>query len=147
MKFSVDHFLYGLAAAVVGGAALSLSAYSSPAPGQLEQRFSPEDYAAFDRNFELSGDVCTVGVRERGLCFSESHLEDRVVKGETFPANMYPLALEWRADLRMPRKPNHLKTVRIGQTVALMDRETRMIVDTMQLDALDFATATQTTRG
>lgn len=147
MKLSIDHVLYGMTAAVIGGGALSLSAWSSPTTNHLETRFSQADYTAFDRNFEQDGRTCEVGMRDQGFCYGASHLEDRIIRGEPFPENMYPLAVEWRASLNMPQKPGSLKTVRIGQTLALMDRETRMVIDTMTLEATDYANASGGTRG
>ena len=46
---------------------------------------------------------------------------------------MYPLAREWRANLALDRKAPQLKTVRLGQTVLLMDRDSRIVVDKMDL--------------
>ncbi len=52
---------------------------------------------------------------------------------------MYPLALEWRAELEMSKKDRAFKTVRIGQTIALMERDTRKVVDVMRLGDTSFA--------
>lgn len=133
MKLSIDYLLAGLAVAVVGGGALTLSAHSTPANNDLETRFTDQDYAAFNHSFKMGDSVCDVGVAKHKICFEASPLEARIVEGEAFPENMFPLALEWRADLEMPRKPNSLKTIRIGRTIALMDRDSRTIIDTMRL--------------
>ncbi|GGB63606.1 hypothetical protein GCM10011503_10390 [Henriciella pelagia] len=147
MKFGIDHLLAGMAIAAAGGGVLSLSAWSSPNTNPMETRFTEADYAAFDRNFTYGDQTCEVGFADHGLCFSSSSLENNIVKGERFPDTMYPLALEWRASLNMPRKPDALKTVRIGRTIALMDRESRTVIDTMRLDRTSFAEATQATSG
>lgn len=147
MKFSVDYLLAGLAVAVIGGGAATLSAHSSPSTSALETRFSEADYAAFNRGFQVGDDVCEVGFADQSLCFRTSPLESRVVRGERFPDNMYPLALEWRANLAMPRKPETVKTIRIGRTIALMDRDSRVVIDTMRLGETSFATASETTTG
>ncbi|MEM5516874.1 hypothetical protein WNY37_07920 [Henriciella sp. AS95] len=147
MKFSIDYFLTGMAVAAVGGGVLALSAWSSPPQNSLETTFTQADYAAFDRNFQRGDETCEVGFAERGLCFRSSSLENNIVEGERFPDTMYPLALEWRAALDMPRKADTIKTVRIGRTIALMDRETRQVIDTMRLDQTSFADATLPTSG
>ncbi|WP_084398656.1 hypothetical protein [Henriciella aquimarina] len=141
-KFNLDHALVGLAVATVGGGALALTAHSAPVPTDPQHQFTRADYAAFTRNFETDGANCAVGFQERSLCFETSHLENRIVEGQPFPENMYPLALEWRANLALTRKDQSLKTVRIGQTLALMERDTRMVVDTMHLGETDYAGAT-----
>lgn len=141
-----DHLFTGLAVAALGGSALAVAAHATPAettgPGALDRTFTQADYVAFTRNFQTAAGECSVGFSERGLCFEASHLEGRIVEGEPFPSDMYPLALEWRASLALPRKSEDLKTARIGQTLVLMDRETRLVVDTMRLGETDFASAT-----
>ena len=134
MKLNMHHVFAGLTAATIGGGALALAAHSNPAPGgALANQFTPSDRTVFTQGFRTSGGTCNVGFAERGLCFEASHLESRIVEGERFPADMYPLALEWRVTLAMARKADHLKTVRIGRTLALVDRETGIVADTIRL--------------
>lgn len=147
MKLSIDYLLAGVAVAVIGGGAATLSAHSTPSTNDLETRFTEQDYAAFNHSFEMGDSVCDVGVAKHGICFEASPLEARIVEGEAFPANMYPLALEWRADLEMPRKPHSLKTIRIGRTIALMDRDSRMVIDTMRLGDTNTFAANETSSG
>lgn len=148
MALSFDYILAGVAAATIAGAGFALSAYSQPekttVPGD---HFTRADYAAFDRGFEIDGEPCDVGLASRELCFDASPLEPRLVEGEPFPDDMYPLALEWRANLELQRKLDGVKTVRIGRTVALVDRDTHTIVDTMRLGAQTYAGATGATAG
>lgn len=134
MKLNIHHVFAGLTAATIGGGALALAAHSNPAPGRaLASQFTPTDRAVFTQGFRTSEGICNVGFAERDLCFQASHLESRIVEGERFPADMYPLALEWRVALAMERKAEHLKTVRIGRTLALVDRETGIVADTIRL--------------
>ena len=130
---SFHHLFAGLTAAALGGGALAFSAHSTTGPAKLDQAFTASDEAVFTGGFETSEGVCEIGYEPHDFCFEQSHLEERVVEGQPFPDNMYPLALEWRANLALSRKPDTLKTVRVGRTIALMDRETRMVVDTMRL--------------
>lgn len=133
MKLSLDHILSAAAVAAIGGGALALSAHSSETATTTAAAFSAADQAVFDRNFQLADRTCEVGYAEQDLCFERSPLETQIVKGEPFPETMYPLALEWRANLALDRKAPELKTVRLGQTVALMDRESRMVIDKLDL--------------
>ncbi|WP_300376552.1 hypothetical protein [Henriciella sp.] len=130
---SIHHVFAGMTAAALGGGALALTAQSTPDPVRLGHTFTAADKAVFSNEFETAEGVCEIGYAPRNVCFEASHLETNIVKGEPFPSNMYPLALEWRARLALTRKSDGLKTVRIGQTLALIDRETNMVVDTMRL--------------
>lgn len=133
MKLNIDHILTGLAVAAIGGGALALSAHSSVSSATIASQFTPNDQAVFDRNFQIADRSCEVGYAAQELCFERTALEDRIAVGEPFPETMYPLALEWRAKLALDRKADNLKTVRIGQTLILMNREDRMVVDKMDL--------------
>ena len=133
MKLNIDHILTGLAVAAIGGGALALSAHSSVSTAAAETQFTAADEAVFDRNFQISDRSCDVGFADQQLCFERTPIEDRIQVGKAFPETMYPLALEWRAKLALDQKADNLKTVRIGQSVILMDRDTRMVVDKIDL--------------
>ena len=133
MKLSIDYILTGLAVAAIGGGALALSTYSHATTPAASTQFTAADEAVFDRNFQIADRSCDVGYAEQELCFERTPIEDRIVVGSAFPESMYPLALEWRAKLALDPKADSLKTVRIGQSVILMDRETQMVVDKIDL--------------
>jgi len=133
VKLSLDHILSAAAVFAIGGGALALSAHSSGTVTNVQSAFTASDQAVFDRNFDLADRTCEVGYAAQELCFERSPLESRIVKGEPYPETMYPLALEWRANLALDRKAPQLKTVRLGQTVLLMDRDSRIVVDKMDL--------------
>lgn len=134
MNFNFHHLFAGLTAATVGAGALAMAIPSSEAEAAtLADHFTPQDQAVFTSGFRTSTGVCPVGFAEQDICFESSHLESKVVKGEPFPADMYPTSLEWRAQLAMTRKQADIKTVRIGHTVALVDRQSRLVVDVMRL--------------
>ncbi|MGB3624644.1 MAG: hypothetical protein WA989_02380 [Henriciella sp.] len=147
MTLNIDYLLAGVAVAVVGGGALTLAANSSSRSQDLETRFSEADFATFNRGFEVNDTVCEVGLAKHDLCFEPSPLSAQIERGEEFPEDMYPLALEWRAKLAMPRKPKSLKTIRIGRTIALMERDSETIIDTMRLGETTFVAANETPSG
>lgn len=134
-QLNFHHLFAGLTAATLGGGALALAAHSTPTPQEssgLATEFTRADQNVFS-SYEGENGACEAGFAPRGLCFSRSPLEAEIVVGERFPDDMYPLALEWRANLAMTRKAAHLKTIRIGRTVALVNRETRMVADAIRL--------------
>lgn len=134
MKTNIHHIFAGITFAAIGGGALAMAAHSNPTPeATLAKQFTPADHTVFTEGFRTADGLCEVGYAQQDICFESSHLEDRIIEGERFPADMYPLSLEWRAELAMSRKQTTLKTIRIGQTVALLDRDTRIIVDTIRL--------------
>lgn len=134
MSLNFHHLFACLTAATLGGGALALAAHSTPTEtADLSRAFTPADKAVFSEGFLTASGTCDVGFAERDICFEGSHLERRVVKGEPFPQDMYPLALEWRVELAMSRKAEDLKTVRIGRTIALVERSTEIVVDTIHL--------------
>lgn len=147
MKLSIDHILSAAAVFAIGGGALALSGYSTATATDIKTTFTASDEAVFDRNFQISDRTCEVGYAAQELCFERSPLENRIVLDEPFPDNMYPLALEWRANLALDRKAPELKTVRLGQTVFLMDRDTRLVVDKMSLSPQRSAATDVTSEG
>ncbi len=147
VKYNIDYILTGLAVAAIGGGALALSAHSSTTASSVATQFTANDTAVFDRNFEIADRNCDVGYAAQKLCFERTALEDRIEVGEMFPETMYPLALEWRANLALERKADNLKTVRIGQSIILMERDTRMVVDKMDLSGQRHANADTTAAG
>lgn len=147
MKLGIDQILGALAIATAGGGALALSAHSDASNARETTQFTQADEAVFARNFKIGDSECDVGFAGRDHCFDASPLEGRVVEGEKFPDNMYPLALEWRAELAMTKKDSAFKTVRVGQTIALMERDSRKVVDVMRLGETSFAGDTTPTAG
>lgn len=138
MNLTFHHLFATLTASALVGGALALTAHTTSTPSQaadLSERFTAGDKAIFSEGFRIADGTCEVGFAERDICFEGSHLEDRVVKGEPFPQDMYPLALEWRIELAMSRKADDLKTVRIGRTIALVERGSEIVVDTIHLGA------------
>ncbi len=105
--------------------------------------FTPADFAAFDRNFDIAGQPCAVGLAAHRLCFGVSPLEKTLRAGMILPADVPILAAEFRVIVVTDLKATHLRTVRFGQTLALIDPKTRQITDILHLTAPEYASARQ----
>lgn len=132
-----------LAATVMGAGAWVLSAEPLEPPQKEipEAGFVQEDYAAFDREFVMAGSSCELGLADDGLCFSRSTLETSIVAGAPLPENALMMSAELRVLLATSLKPQPLKTVRVGHTLALVDPETRVVQDVLRLSAPTYAAA------
>lgn len=128
--------------AFAGAAVFALGVFfSSRPPGAeaatLEQApvraFTRADFAVFDRAFMLAGQPCEVGLEQQKICFTPSPLETRVQTGEAVPPDVPLIAAEFRVIVETDLKDPALRTVRFGQTLALVDPETRAIIDLMRL--------------
>jgi hypothetical protein len=95
--------------------------------------FTEADYAVFDRGFILDSQPCMVGLERQNICFSPSPLEARIHTGAVVPLDVPLVAAEFRVIVETDLKDPALRTVRFGQTLALVDPETRVVVDQMRL--------------
>lgn len=96
--------------------------------------FSQLDYDAFDRNFQINGKTCPVGIAKHRLCFSPSPLETQITKGESLNAHIPMLAAEFPILVATPPKAEHQKLLRYGKTLVLLNEETRIVEDVLGLD-------------
>ncbi len=112
------------------------------APTERHSAFIAEDYAAFDRDFEVKGETCEVGLERRGMCFTSSPLQARIIEGQPVPLNVPLLAAEFPILVALPVKEETQKLLRYGTTLALIDTESRVVEDVLYLDANTFADAT-----
>ncbi|MGA1344158.1 MAG: hypothetical protein ACO33A_14180 [Hyphomonas sp.] len=128
--------------AIAGGALFALGAFIATRPSGAEaavaqpvavRAFTEADYAAFDRGFMLDGAPCLVGIERHRICFTPSPLEARIGPGMTVPPDVPLVAAEFRVIVETDLKTADLRTVRFGQTLALVNPETREIVDLMRL--------------
>jgi hypothetical protein len=128
--------------AIAGVALFALGAFVATRPTSAEaaaidpppvREFTEADYAAFDRSFEMDGAPCPVGFRRHHICFLPSPLEARIRPGMTVPADVPLVAAEFRVIVETDLKDADLRTVRFGQTLALVDPETRVVVDLLRL--------------
>ena len=128
--------------AVAGAALFALGTFLGTRPsgaqaGTVEaapvRSFTEADYAVFDRGFILDSQPCMVGLERQNICFSPSPLEARIHTGAVVPLDVPLVAAEFRVIVETDLKDPALRTVRFGQVLALVDPETRVVVDQMQL--------------
>lgn len=110
-----------------------------PEPTVAHEAFTSRDAAVFNRNFEIDGKTCVIGLEKDGLCFGISPLEEMIVAGEALPdrAPAMPVRLEvlMATDLKAPG----LKTYRYGHTLALVDGKSFRVIDTLDLSPNAYA--------
>ena len=128
--------------AIAGAALFALGAFFATRPSGAEagvadpvavRAFTEADYAAFDRGFMIDETPCTVGLERYNICFTPSPLEGQLAPGMIVPPDVPLVAAEFRVIVETDLKAADLRTVRFGQTLALVDPETREIVDLMRL--------------
>ena len=128
--------------AVAGAALFALGTFLGTRPsgaqaGTVEaapvRAFTEADYVVFDRGFILDSQPCMVGLERQNICFSPSPLEARIHTGAVVPLDVPLVAAEFRVIVETDLKDPALRTVRFGQVLALVDPETRVVVDQMQL--------------
>jgi len=68
-------------------------------------------------------------------------MEHEVVAGAPLPASLPAMSANMRVLLALDLKTPGLKTVQYGQTLALIEPETRMVKDVLHLTAPSYAAA------
>jgi hypothetical protein len=114
------------------------AAVNEPAP---VAQFTAADFVAFDRSFEMDGANCAVGFVQQRLCFGRSPYETGLAIGQTLPPEVPILAAEFRVIVETELKIESLRTIRFGQTLLLIDPQTRKVHDMLRLTASDLETA------
>lgn len=136
--------------AIAGLALFALGAFVATRPTSAEaasvepvamRAFAEADFAVFDRGFQLGDAPCAVGMERYKMCFGPSPLEARMQTGSVVPADVPLVTVEFRVIVETTLKEAPLQTVRFGQSLALVDPETRVVVDMIRLTAPDFARA------
>jgi hypothetical protein len=136
--------------AIAGVAMFALGAFVATRPTDAEaasaeppavRAFSERDFAVFDRGFLLDDTLCAVGFERHMICFAPSPLEAEMRPGMTVAPDVPLVAAEFRVIVETDLKDQSLRTVRFGQSLALVDPETREIVDLIRLSATDYASA------
>ncbi|KCZ55885.1 hypothetical protein HY29_09780 [Hyphomonas beringensis] len=128
------------AASIAGLAVILQPALPGPDVKAVDY-FQEADYTIFDHDFDLKGRNCEVGIQKKGICLADSPVEDRIVPGMILPTQMPATSAEFAIILEAPLKKAELQTVRFGHRLALLNPETREVVDVMDLDARSFAEA------
>ncbi len=133
--------IMGAALFALGGYVAMQSAGATEPAIEPVAAFTARDFAAFDRNFEMAGTVCEVGLASQRLCLSPSPVEARLRFGEALEPDVPMLAAEFRVIVETDLKIETLRTLRFGQTLALVEADTRIVRDIMRLNATDFASS------
>jgi len=127
--------LGALAAVLLGAGTFMMIAepINTQPPLERVDNFSARDYAAFDRDFQLHGKNCSVGIARDRLCFTASPLQEQITKGEALDGTIPVLAAEFPILVATPPKAEHQKLLRYGTKLVLLNEETRVIEDVIQL--------------
>jgi len=136
--------------AVAGVALFALGGFVATRPTGAEaevvepvavRAFSEADFASFDRGFMLDGAPCAVGLERSKLCFLPSPLEAGLRRSMVIAPDVPLVSAEFRVIVETDLKEPGLRTLRYGQTLLLVDPETRRVVDLMRLTAPDISEA------
>lgn len=136
--------------AIAGVAMFALGAFVATRPTDAEaasvepapvRAFSEADFAVFDRGFVLDNTPCAVGFERHMICFTPSPLEPRMHTGMVVPTEVPLVTAEFRVIVETALKDPALRTVRFGQSLALVDPQSREIVDLIRLSAPDYTSA------
>tara|TARA_R110000796_G_scaffold63557_9_gene147215 strand:- start:166 stop:654 length:489 start_codon:yes stop_codon:yes gene_type:complete len=135
-------------AGIVGVAALTLTAFLTYMMMKQEavraepvDHFVQSDYDAFDRNFELEGARCELGLVEQKICMHKSPMESDIVRGEPLPDYIPDMGTQFRVVVETSLKADQFRTVAYGQTLALVEPGSRYVQDVLHLTAPDFVSA------
>lgn len=138
--------------AIAGAALFALGAFVATRPPEAEAvqtagltHFTKADFSAFDRNFEMDGDKCQVGLKRDRICFGGSPVEKILKPGMTLPEEVPIVGAEFRAIVITELKADNLRTIRFGRSLALVDPKTRYVQDVIDLSAPSFERARGTT--
>jgi len=137
-----------LEAGIIGIAALTLGAFlacmmntQEAARPEPVDHFVQSDYEAFDRNFELAGARCEVGLASQKICMHKSPMERDIVRGEPLPDYIPDMGTNFRVIVETSLKEEQLRTVVYGQSLVLVEPGTRHVKDVLHLTAPDFVSA------
>ena len=98
-------------------------------------QFTKADFAGFDRDFEMDGGTCEVGLKRDRICFGGSPVETILQPGMTLPREIPMVGAEFRIIVVTELKDDTLRTVRFGRALALIDPKTRYVQDVIDLSA------------
>ncbi|HRK69239.1 MAG TPA: hypothetical protein PKY73_16930 [Hyphomonas sp.] len=130
--------------AMAGLALFALGAFIATRPNDAEataekpvgtRAFSESDFNSFSRGFLLGETPCAVGLETQKICFMPAPIEKKLESGMVIPDDVPLVAAEFRVIVMTDLKDERLRTVRFGQTLALVDPETRTVVDLLRLSA------------
>lgn len=137
----LEYGILGTACAAAGIFFAYASNPLDPPEREVMSTFSSSDFDTFDRAFKVRGQDCDVGIAAHKICFGSSPLEKQLVVGEPLPEHAPLVGAEFRIIVKTDLKVPDVKTARYGQTLVLVDPQTRIVKDKMRLTAIDYATA------
>ena len=140
MTWKIELAALAITAAGVGGYLYKADLFEET-PVTYHAAFTEADYHAFDRDFDLAGETCEIGLEAQSICLPEFDIDRDVLPGEDFPHDVPALSAGMRILLVLDTKESELQTIRYGQTLVLMERSTRQVRDILRLDAPTFADA------
>lgn len=140
MTWKIELAALAVTAAMVGGYLHTADLFAEDAV-TYHAAFTEADYEAFDRDFELSGDSCDIGLEASNVCLPHFRSKSVVRIGEPLPNDIPALSAGIRVLLALDSKSPELKTVRFGQTLVLIEPETEVVRDLLRLDAPSYASA------
>lgn len=128
--------------AIAGAALFALGAFVATRPPEAEAvqtagltQFTKADFAAFDRDFDMDGGTCEVGLKRDRICFGGSPVEQILKPGVTLPHEIPMVGAEFRIIVVTELKADDLRTVRFGRSLALVNPQTRYVQDVIELSA------------
>lgn len=135
-------------AGIVAAGAIALATFltvvmlrqAEPGP-QPVSHFIQSDFDVFDRGFKVGNETCDVGLASYKICMERSPLEKEIRRGEILPDYIPALGAEFRVIVATSLKDEHLRIVRYGQTLVLLEPRTRRVEDILDLTAPDFVSA------
>lgn len=140
MTWKMELAALAITAASIGGYLYKTDPFKEAAV-TYHAKFTEADFNAFQRDFELSGDMCDVGLQAYNICLSDFEVKQHIVPGERFPENLPALGAGMRLLLAMDAKEQHLQTVQYGQTLVLIERSKKQVEDVLYLNAPTYADA------
>lgn len=100
---------------------------------KYHETFSERDHQSFDRDFEFRGSSCEVGIERKRICFRPSPFETKIEVGETIPRSAPAMPATVPVIMRTTLKSPELSTYRYGRTLVLVNEQSGMVVDKMNL--------------
>ena len=134
MTWKIELAALAITAAGVAGCLLNVDTFEE-APVTYHDRFTLADYQAFDRDFKIGDEPCEIGLQDSDVCLNAFELNPSVRIGDPIPENVLRLSAGMRVLLALDSKQAELQTIRLGQTLVLIDRETQIVADILRLHA------------
>lgn len=124
----------GCAVTMAGAMGVLTPKMFAASPTPYQDTFTDADHAAFDRDFTVDGKACALGVKNAKLCFGSSGFGEDIVVGDRLSSDTPILYAQFPVILKTSLKGDDLTTLRYGKTLVLLDEETMVVVDKIDLE-------------